>query len=60
MPDIMRARQKPLDTVPAERYGLAEEAIEFLSFDPPPERAKGILVPDADAFVAALKERGVL
>ncbi len=60
MPDIMRARQKPLDIVPAERYGLGEDAVELLSFDPPPERAKGILVPDADAFVAALKERGVL
>jgi electron transfer flavoprotein beta subunit len=60
MPDIMRARQKPLETVPAERYGYGEIPVEFLAFDPPPERPKGIMVPDVDALVAALKERGVL
>jgi electron transfer flavoprotein beta subunit len=60
MPDIMRARQKPLETVPADRYGLGESPIEFLSFDPPPGRAQGVMVPDVDALVAALKERGVL
>ncbi len=60
MPDIMRARQKPLETVPADRYGLGEVPIEMLAFDPPPERPKGVMVPDVDALVAALKERGVL
>ena len=61
MPDIMKAKRKPLETIAAADLG-AEPAplLETLDYTPPPERAGGQIVEDVPALVAALKAKGVL
>ncbi len=61
MPDIMKAKRKPLETIAAADLG-AEPAplLETLDYAPPPQRAGGQIVEDVPALVAALKAKGVL
>ena len=61
MPDIMKARSKPLQTLKMEELGItAAPKLETLKYSPPPQRVGGKKVEDVPALVAALKERGVL
>ena len=61
MPDIMKARSKPLQTLKLAELGIAAAAkLEIKSYVPPPQRVGGIKVADVPALIAALKERGVL
>jgi len=61
MPDIMKARSKPLQTLKLEELGItAAPKLETLKYSPPPQRVGGKKVEDVPALVAALKERGVL
>lgn len=61
LPDIMKAKRKPLDVLPLEELGV--EAASNLSYGthaPPPQRAKGIVVEDTAQLVQELKNRGLI
>jgi len=61
LPDIMKAKRKPLDVVPLEDLGVAPESnISVTQFAPPAQRAKGIMVEDAAQVVQELKNRGLV
>jgi electron transfer flavoprotein beta subunit len=62
LPDIMKAKKKPLDVTSLAELGVAPPAqrIRTLKFDSPPQRSRGVMVKDASELVAALAQRGVL
>jgi len=61
LPDIMKAKRKPLEVIPLDDLGVApENDLQFSSHTPPPVREKGIMVEDAAQLVAELKTRGLL
>lgn len=61
MPDIMKARSKPLQTIKLNELSVAAAPkLEATNYAPPPQRVGGKKVADAPALIAALKERGVL
>ncbi len=61
LPDIMKAKRKPLDVVPLADLGVApENDLRVDTYSPPPQREKGILVEDTAQLVAELKNRGLL
>ena len=61
LPDIMKAKRKPLEVIPLADLGVApENDLQFSSHTPPPVREKGIMVEDAAQLVAELKTRGLL
>jgi electron transfer flavoprotein beta subunit len=61
LPDIMKAKKKPLETLTADALGATpEEKIKVLRCDPPPQRQRGVMVKDAQELVAALKKKGLL
>jgi electron transfer flavoprotein beta subunit len=61
LPDIMKAKKKPLDQIPLADLGveLATPVKEVL-FEPPAERQRGEMVQDVAGLVAALKDKGLL
>jgi electron transfer flavoprotein beta subunit len=61
LPDIMKAKRKPLDVLPLADLGVdAASNLSVKRFAPPPQRAKGIMVEDAAQLVQELKNRGLL
>jgi len=61
LPDIMKAKRKPLDVVTLEELGVTVEGqLEVSHYAPPAPREKGIMVEDAAQLVAELKNRGLL
>jgi len=61
MPDIMKAKRKPLETIALADLGLeASPQLETVGFEPPPVRQAGSKVEDVPALIAALKDKGVL
>jgi electron transfer flavoprotein beta subunit len=61
LPDIMKAKRKPLDVIPLADLGIASENnLAFSNYAPPSTRGQGIKVEDAGQLVAELKNRGLL
>lgn len=61
LPDIMKAKKKPLETIELATLGVeAQEQLQPVRFEPPAQRQKGIKVKDAAELVAALKQKGLL
>jgi electron transfer flavoprotein beta subunit len=61
LPDIMKAKKKPLDTLSAAELGVEPRApLKIVRFEPPPQRQKGVLVKDAAELFGELKKRGVI
>jgi len=61
LPDIMKAKRKPLDVVALAELGIeAGPQIKELSYAPPEERQRGIMVDDTAALVAVLKDKGLV
>lgn len=61
LPDIMKAKKKPLDTVSLADLGIpACPAISETQFEPPAARQKGVMVGDVSELVAALKDKGLV
>ena len=61
LPDIMKARRKPLETLEAGGLGLAAPpALKALVYEPPAQRQKGVVVEDVPALMGMLRERGFL
>ena len=61
LPDIMKAKRKPLDVLPLADLGVdAASNLSVTRFAPPPQRARGIMVDDATQLVQELKNRGLI
>jgi electron transfer flavoprotein beta subunit len=61
LPNIMKAKKKPLDEKTPADYGVeVENRLEIVKTVEPAERAAGEMVPDVDTLVAKLKEKGVV
>ena len=61
LPDIMKAKKKPLDTQSLGDLGVeASGGFKTVRVEPPPQRQKGIVVKDVGELVAALKKKGLV
>ena len=61
LPDIMKAKKKPLDTLALDELDIEHAAaIREVRFEPPSEREKGVIVDDVASLVTALKDKGLL
>jgi len=61
LPEIMKAKKKPLDQVSLASLGVAaSNRFKAVSFAAPPARQRGVAVKTAAELIAALKQRGVL
>ncbi len=61
LPDIMKAKSKPLETIAIATLGAdAGHQLKPLRYAAPPKRQKGVMVKDVAELVAALKHKGLL
>ena len=61
LPDIMKAKKKPLDTLSLAALGVEQrQQLKLVRFEPPPQRQKGMRVKDAAELVEQLKKKGLL
>ena len=61
LPDIMKAKKKPLDETDLGELGVeAAAAITVNKTAPPPEREPGVMVESVDDLVGKLKDKGLL
>ena len=63
LPNIMKAKKKPLKTVTLADLGIEDDAgprVEVLGVEPPPERAAGEVVGSVDELLEKLRERGAI
>jgi electron transfer flavoprotein beta subunit len=61
LPDIMKAKKKPLDEVAFGDLGVeSAPEIKHTIFEPPADRERGVMVADVPGLVAALKEKGLV
>ncbi|MEL7186157.1 MAG: electron transfer flavoprotein subunit beta/FixA family protein [Pseudomonadota bacterium] len=60
LPDIMKAKKKPLDEIEFGDLGVeGSPEIRATAHEPPAAREKGIMVDDVAGLVAALKDKGL-
>jgi len=61
MPDIMKAKRKPLDTQALADVGVdADSGVELTHYEAPPQRQGGHKVESAAELVAELKSKGLI
>ena len=61
LPEIMKAKKKPLETLSLADLGItARQRLKLVRFEPPPQRQKGVRVKDAAELVAALQKKGLI
>jgi len=61
LPDIMKAKSKPLETIQFDDLGVGHgHELEALRYAAPPKRQRGVMVKDVGELVAALKQKGLL
>ena len=61
LPDIMKAKKKPLESLPFADLGVSAAArVKMVRTEPPAQRQKGIMVKDTQELIAALRKRGAL
>jgi len=61
LPDIMKAKRKPLDTLALDDLGIEQAvALETVAWEPPPKRGGGKKVESVNELVSELKNRGLL
>jgi len=59
LPDIMKAKKKPLEIIPIDEFGAdITPMFEVTNYAAPPVRSKGLMVNDVSGLVGALKEKG--
>ncbi len=61
LPDIMKAKKKPLDQIPLADLNVdSAPAVKETTFEPPEDRQRGVMVEDVAGLVAALKDKGLV
>jgi electron transfer flavoprotein beta subunit len=61
LPDIMKAKKKPLDALALSTLGVESRAqLKLVKFEPPAQRQKGIKVKDTVELFEALKKKGLI
>ena len=61
LPDIMKAKKKPLETLTLAALGIEpRQRVKAVKYEPPPLRQKGIMVKTAQELAAALKKKGLV
>jgi electron transfer flavoprotein beta subunit len=61
LPDIMKAKKKPLDITSFDALGVSAAAqLVTVKTEPPPQRQKGVMVKDVGELVAVLKKKGLI
>jgi electron transfer flavoprotein beta subunit len=61
LPDIMKAKKKPLDVTSLEALGLsAAVLLNTVKTEPPSQRQKGMMVKDVAELVSVLKKKGLI
>ncbi len=61
LPDIMKAKRKPLEVISLDDLGVtAQNDLQVSHYAPPAVREKGIMVEDTAQLVAELKNRGLV
>ena len=61
LPDIMKAKKKPLETLTVAALGVdAGAQFKTVKYEPPASRQKGVMVKDVAELVAQLKQKGLL
>jgi len=61
LPEIMKAKKKPLQKVTLESMGVdPAPRVKAVKYEPPVQRQKGVIVKDAGELVAALRSKGVI
>ena len=61
LPDIMKAKSKPLETIAFADLGVdSGHQLTPLRYAAPPKRQRGVMVKDVAELVAALKQKGLL
>ncbi|MCB1624776.1 MAG: electron transfer flavoprotein subunit beta/FixA family protein [Pseudomonadales bacterium] len=61
LPDIMKAKKKPLETLPVADLGVElKTRVKILKTEPPAARQKGKMVKDVSELVAALRQKGLV
>jgi electron transfer flavoprotein beta subunit len=61
LPDIMKAKKKPLDVTDLAALGVdAGSSVRIVKWEPPAQRQKGVMVKDAAELVDMLKKKGLI
>ena len=61
LPDIMKAKKKPLDVMDLAALGVdAASPAQVVHWEPPAQRQKGVMVKDAAELVDMLKKKGLI
>jgi electron transfer flavoprotein beta subunit len=61
LPDIMKAKKKPLDTLSLADVGITDGgAFKVVKVEPPPQRQKGVMVKDVAELVSVMKQKGLI
>ena len=61
LPDIMKAKSKPLETIAFADLGVDDDAgLRATRYAAPARRSKGVMVKDAAGLVDALKQKGLI
>ncbi len=62
LPDIMKAKRKPLDVINIDETvtGFDDKELSIENYESPQPRQKGVIVESVDELVAALKEKGLV
>ena len=61
LPDIMKAKKKPLDVTSLEALGVsAGQLLKTVKTEPPAQRQKGVMVKDVAELVDVLKKKGLI
>lgn len=59
LPDIMKAKRKPLETLTLEELGVkADNSLQTTAWEAPQPRGKGVMVADVAGLVSALQDKG--
>ncbi len=61
LPEIMKAKKKPLETLNLAALGVEpRRRLKLVRFEPPPQRQKGTMVRSAEELVEALRKKGLV
>jgi electron transfer flavoprotein beta subunit len=61
LPDIMKAKKKPLETLAVADLGVdTAQQFKTVKYEPPAGRSKGVMVKDVSELVAALRQKGLI